>query len=127
MDCNYHFVNSFPFDFKNQMEFHLVQNRKENCHIPFNLKGNGNIVFSVYQNDGIMEAQLRACYREALVSRTAVRLVVIKIPVIIVYLKSYETYLSKKKSAFVFICVYVFIYVYLYLFMRLCTYSCVFI
>ena len=35
----------------NLMEFHLVQNRKENCHqhlIPFNLKGNGNIVFSVY-------------------------------------------------------------------------------
>ena len=33
------------------MEFHLVQNRKEKCHhdhIPFNLKGNGNIVFSVY-------------------------------------------------------------------------------
>ena len=31
----------------NQMEFHLVQNRKENCHhddIPFNLKGIGNIV-----------------------------------------------------------------------------------
>ena len=35
----------------NQMEFHLVQNRKENCphnHIPSNLKGNVNIVFSVY-------------------------------------------------------------------------------
>ena len=35
----------------NQMEFHLVQNRKENCdndHIPFNLKGIGNIVFSVW-------------------------------------------------------------------------------
>ena len=35
----------------NQIEFHLVQNRKENCHhyhIPFNVKGNGNIVFSVY-------------------------------------------------------------------------------
>ena len=35
----------------NQMEFHLVQNRKENCphdHIPFNVKGNGNIVFSVH-------------------------------------------------------------------------------
>ena len=35
----------------NQMEFNLVQNRKENCHhdhIPFNLKGNANIVFSVY-------------------------------------------------------------------------------
>ena len=32
------------------MEFHLVQNRKENYHqdhIPFNAKGNGNIVFSV--------------------------------------------------------------------------------
>ena len=31
------------------MKFHLVQNRKENCHhdhIPFNVKGNGNIVFS---------------------------------------------------------------------------------
>ena len=35
----------------NQMEFHSVQNQKENCHhdlIPFNEKGNGNIVFSVY-------------------------------------------------------------------------------
>ena len=34
----------------NQMEFNLVQNRKKNCnhdHIPFNLKINGNIVFSV--------------------------------------------------------------------------------
>ena len=33
----------------NQMEFHLVQNRKENCqhdHIPFNVKGNGNRVLS---------------------------------------------------------------------------------
>ena len=32
------------------MEYHLVQNQKENCHhdhIPFNMKGNGNIVFSV--------------------------------------------------------------------------------
>ena len=35
----------------NQMEFHLVQNRTENCHhddIPFIVKGNGTIVFSVY-------------------------------------------------------------------------------
>ena len=35
----------------NQMGLHLVQNRKENCHhdhIPFNLKGFGYIVFSVY-------------------------------------------------------------------------------
>ena len=34
----------------NRMEFHSVQNRKENCHndhIPFNVKGNRNIVFSV--------------------------------------------------------------------------------
>ena len=35
----------------NQMEFYLVQNLKENCHhdhIPFNLKGKGNVVFLVY-------------------------------------------------------------------------------
>ena len=35
----------------NQMDFHLVQNRKENCHhdhIPFNVKGNGNEVFEVH-------------------------------------------------------------------------------
>ena len=41
----------FSFLILNQMEFHLAQNRKENCHhdhIPSNLKGNGNIVFSVY-------------------------------------------------------------------------------
>ena len=34
----------------NQMEFHLVQNRKEKCHhdhIPLYVKGIGNIVFSV--------------------------------------------------------------------------------
>ena len=37
----------FPFDLK-QMEFHLVKNQNENCyhdHIPFNLKGNGDIFF----------------------------------------------------------------------------------
>ena len=35
----------------NQIEVNLVQNRKENCHhdhIPFNVKGNGNIVFSAH-------------------------------------------------------------------------------
>ena len=35
----------------NQMDFHVVQNQKENCHhdrIPFNLKGNESIVFSVH-------------------------------------------------------------------------------
>ena len=38
------------FSILNQMEFHLVQNRKENCHhdhIPFNVKRIGNIVFAV--------------------------------------------------------------------------------
>ena len=37
------------FSILNQMQFHLVQNRKENCHhdhIPFNLKGNVIKVFS---------------------------------------------------------------------------------
>ena len=41
---------NFPFDFE-PMEFHLVQNRKENCyhdHIPFNVKGNVMLVLSVY-------------------------------------------------------------------------------
>ena len=62
----------------NQMDFHLVQIRKENCHhdhIPFNVEGNGNIDFSVYSQKqqrwdvqlserlaslGIRETQLRA-------------------------------------------------------------------
>ena len=38
------------FSILSQMEFQLVQYRKESCHhdhIPFNLKGNENIVFSV--------------------------------------------------------------------------------
>ena len=41
--------DSFPFNL-NQIDFHLVQNRKENClhdHIPLNVEGNRNIVFSV--------------------------------------------------------------------------------
>ena len=41
----------------NQMEFHLVQNRKGNCHhdhISFNMKGNGNLVFSVYGLTGTL-------------------------------------------------------------------------
>ena len=44
--------DSFPFDFEpNGIPFGS-ENRKENCHhdhIPFNLKGNGNIVFSEYK------------------------------------------------------------------------------
>ena len=45
--------DSFPFDFEPN-RFHFVQNRKEHCHhdhIPFNVKGNGNIVFSVHGSD----------------------------------------------------------------------------
>ena len=45
--------DSFSFDFEHQMGFNLVQNRKEKCHhdhIPLNLKGNGDTVFSVYQH-----------------------------------------------------------------------------
>ena len=56
--------DSFPADFLNKMEFYLVrfseqneipfgsQNLKENYHqdyIPFILKGNGNLVFSVHR------------------------------------------------------------------------------
>ena len=44
------------------MYFHLVQNRKENCHhdyIPFNVKGNANIV------------------SQCIVSRTAARLIAV--------------------------------------------------
>ena len=39
----------------NQMEIHLVQNRKQNCHhdqIQFNLKGNRILVFSVHASRG---------------------------------------------------------------------------
>ena len=45
--------DSFPFDFLNQMKFHCVKNRKENCrhdNIPFKVKGNGNTVFSVHDH-----------------------------------------------------------------------------
>ena len=41
-------VHSFFILILNRIEFHLVQNRKENCHhdhIPFNLKENGNLFF----------------------------------------------------------------------------------
>ena len=66
----------------NQVDFHLVQNRKENCHISFNLKGNGILVFSVHgldvepfehhdDGEGFKGRQRGAC-REALVSRVAV-------------------------------------------------------
>jgi len=51
----YDLGNRFPFNL-NQMEFHLVQNLKENCHhdhIPFNVKGKGNIVFSVKRPESI--------------------------------------------------------------------------
>ena len=37
----------------NQIDLHLVQNQKNNCHhdhIPFNVKGNGTLDFSVYSD-----------------------------------------------------------------------------
>ena len=49
------FVATIFLSILNQMEFHLVQNRKEDCHhdhIQFNLEGNENIVFSVYGMEG---------------------------------------------------------------------------
>ena len=42
----------------NQMELHLVQNRKENCHhdhFRLNMKGNGILVFSVCQKRRVWE------------------------------------------------------------------------
>ena len=47
------FMGTVFFPILNQTEFHLAQNRKENClydHIPFNVKGIGRIVFSVYND-----------------------------------------------------------------------------
>ena len=52
--------DSFPFDFFNQMELHLVQNWKENCHhghMPFNVKGIGSIVLSVYKGDVLFKGE----------------------------------------------------------------------
>ena len=49
MGYGYDRGDSFPFDFKpNGIPFGS-ENRKENCHhdhIPFNLKGNGMLIFS---------------------------------------------------------------------------------
>ena len=44
--------DSFPFDFETNGIPFGSENRKENCHrdhIPFNMKGIGNIVFSAYE------------------------------------------------------------------------------
>ena len=66
------------FSILNQIEIHLAQNRKENCHhdhIPFKMKGNGNIVFSVYGTaihgtEGLKGA-LNLAPRDVRASRTA--------------------------------------------------------
>ena len=53
--------DSFPFDFLNQMEFQLVQNRKENCHqdhIPINLK---ELEIQFCQCTRKINANVRAC------------------------------------------------------------------
>ena len=42
--------DSFKLCFEPNIEFYSVQDRKENCHrdhIPFNLKGNGNLFLRV--------------------------------------------------------------------------------
>ena len=49
----------------NQMEFHLIQNRKENCHhdhIPFNLKGNEILVETPR---GAVRRFPRSCFNSA--------------------------------------------------------------
>ena len=46
----------------NQIEFHFVQNRKENCHhdhIPFNVKLIGSIVFSMHPEKKTTETPQR--------------------------------------------------------------------
>ena len=56
----------------NRMEFYLVQNRKEYCHhdhIPFNVKENGSIVFSVcryYQEVFTVKVKIRLYYKDLL-------------------------------------------------------------
>ena len=50
--------DSFPFDFEPDKIPFGSENLRENCHhdhIPFNLKGNGNIVFSVYATEMLEE------------------------------------------------------------------------
>ena len=50
--------DSFPFDFEPNGTPFGSENRKENCrhdHIPFNMKGNGNIVFSVCPHTNIVK------------------------------------------------------------------------
>ena len=60
----------------NQMKFHLVQNRKENCHhdhIPFNVRGNRNTDFSVYTERPHASAyMITNCKAHALIQRAHV-------------------------------------------------------
>jgi len=63
----------------NQMEYHLVQNRKENCHhdhIPFNVKGNGNIFFSKFSifSQPSSEYSLKSVRLSCVLSRSRIRL-----------------------------------------------------
>ena len=58
-------VTSF-LSIMSQMQIHLVQNRKENCHhdhIPFNLKENEILVFSVYEDGKVMCSKLWSPWR----------------------------------------------------------------
>jgi len=63
----------------NQMEYHLVQNRKGNCHhdhIPFNVKGNGNIFFSKFSifSQPSSEYSLKSVRLSSVLSRSGIRL-----------------------------------------------------
>ena len=69
------------------MEIDLVQNLKENCphdYIPFNMKGNGNIIFSVQEI--CVQRSLRYLCR-------AVRRIIIKKKLIYVFNMIYVSYL----------------------------------
>ena len=53
----------------NQMDIHVVQNRKETCpydHIPFNVKGNGIQVFSVLACGAFFESKVQSNYSATL-------------------------------------------------------------
>ena len=60
------------------MVFHLVQNQKGKClhdHIPFNVKGNGIQVFSVFQPKQLVETKTSRAMGVALISANGGRAV----------------------------------------------------
>ena len=56
------------------MEFHLDQNRKENCHhdhIPFNVEGNENQVFSVCEKKSFLSVKKVSIQQQWIIYLTA--------------------------------------------------------